>query len=125
MSRRRGALSRRQPPSLDRRVASESGYPPPLFQPLAIPIPLFKLRQGVEWTAALIPTGWPPHLEVEMAGRRVAGLADDADRLASADGFAGMQRRRFGEVGVHEVVLAALAVDHQVISGRVLVAGVL
>src|SRR5262249_2850745 len=75
--------------------------------------------------AALIPARWAPHLEVQVAGGGVAGLADDPDRLAGADGVAGLQRRGFGEVRVHEVVRRPLAVDHQVVAGGRLKARVL
>src|SRR5690349_2406520 len=91
----------------------------------AVRVPLFEIGQRVEGGAALVPAGWAPHLEMEVAALGVAGFADHADRLPGADGVAGVQRRGFGQVGVHEVVAGAAAVDHDVVAGRALVTGVL
>ena len=81
--------------------------------------------QRVDRAAALVPAGCGPDLEVQVAAGGVAGLADDADRLAGADGVAGLQRRGFGQVHVDEVVGGALAVDDDVVAGGALEAGVL
>src|SRR5690349_21077546 len=48
----------------------------------AVAVPLLQVRQRVDRATALVPAGCRPNLEVEVTGSRVAGLADDADRLA-------------------------------------------
>ena len=53
----------------------------------AVGVPLLQVRKRVDRAAALIPAGRGPDLEVEVAGGGVAGVADDADRLAGADRF--------------------------------------
>src|SRR4051794_34195209 len=90
---------------------------------LRVLVPGFEVGEGVERAASLVPAGRAPHLEVEVTADRVAGFADDADRLAGADGVAGVKRRGFGQVRVHEVVGSAAAVDHEVVAGGRLEAG--
>lgn len=53
---------------------------------------LRQIGKRVDRLAAFVPAGWGLHLEVEVAAFGVAGVADDADRLAGADGVAGVER---------------------------------
>ncbi len=69
------------------------GGQPPQFSS-AVAIPFFEVGQRVDRAAALVPAGCCPDLEVEVAGGGVAGVADDADRLAGADLIAGLSAAR-------------------------------
>jgi hypothetical protein len=57
-------------------------------------------------------------LEVEMAANRdrVAGLPDEADRLAGVDSLAAVNQRRPRHVGVEVGAVLAFAVDQQVVA---------
>src|SRR5262249_54035435 len=91
----------------------------------AVAVPLFEVGQRVDRAAALVPARGGPDLEVKVAGGGVAGVADDPDRLPGADRFAGVQRRRLGQVRVQEVEAGPLAVDNHVVGGRARISGVL
>src|SRR5205823_2634620 len=92
---------------------------------LAVPVPLPQVRPGIEGVAALVPAGRSPHLEVEVARRRVARLADAADHLAGGDVVAHVEGRRLAQVRVEEVAAGAGAVDDDVVAGGRLVLAVL
>src|SRR3954468_10882617 len=91
----------------------------------AVAIPALQERRRVEEVAALVPAGRRPDLEVEVAAARVAGIADVADPLAGADYLPLAEQRRLAQVHVDEVEAGGAAVDHDVVAGRALVAGVL
>src|SRR5690242_5211053 len=83
----------------------------------AVAVPLLEIGERVEGRAPFVPARRRPHLEVEVAADRVAGFADDPDLLAGAHDVARMERRGFGQVGVHEVVARPAPVDDEVVAG--------
>src|SRR3954454_3589489 len=67
---------------------------------LAVGIPALQIRERVERVPARVPPRRAPLLEVEVAGRRVAGLADYADSVPGVNTVAHLERRSRTEVHV-------------------------
>src|SRR4051812_9827753 len=84
---------------------------------LGVLIPGPQVREGVDRVAAGVPARRGPLLEVQVAGGRVAGLADVADELAGLDGLALGDERGLAQVHVGVVLAGAGAVDDQVVAG--------
>src|SRR6187397_2026991 len=86
-SRRRRQVCLNSPAATVRTVREYHGHRPwtdrvSTSKRSAVFVPLLQVGQWVDRAAALVPAGGSPHLEVEVAGGGVAGLADHADRLA-------------------------------------------
>src|SRR3954468_10171044 len=80
-------------------------------------VPRHQRWQWVERVAAVVPAGGGPHLEVEVAGGRIARTADVAEQLARPDAVANVHDRGLAHVHVGVVDAGALAVDHEVVAG--------
>jgi len=78
----------------------------------AIAVPTAQRKLRIDWPAVDVD------LEVEVAanGAGVAGLADEADRLASPDALAVVDESRTGHVGVEVRAILAFAVYQQVVA---------
>src|SRR5215207_1637399 len=84
--------------------------------PLAELIPAQQRRQRVDRGAAVVPAGSGPDLEVQMAGARAAGVADDAEHLAGLDPLASAHDRGLAQVRVHVAFAGYRVLDHEVVA---------
>src|SRR4051794_15303372 len=91
----------------------------------AVAVPALQRRRRVEELPTLVPAGWRPHLEMEVAAGCVSGLADVADPLSGVDRLALLEEGGRSQMHVDEVLAGRLAVDHEVVPRRALVSGVL
>src|SRR5947208_2552323 len=81
------------------------------------------LGDRLQEVSALVPARRRPLLDVQVAGRRVAGLAHDADPLPGANPLSLAEMGPPLQVRIHPVVPGLLAVDHQVVAGAACLVG--
>src|SRR5207244_8994032 len=77
----------------------------------AVPMPQV-LGDRLQEVSALVPARRRPLLDVQVAGRGVAGLAHDADPLPGAHPLSLAEMGPPLQVRIHPIVPGLLAVDH-------------